>query len=168
MGRTMWVKCETGGSESHKQQAATRPFPPVSILPKTNSQRDQMATQPHKYTAATSNTHTIWYKLKHKYTWTSHGCVICSSNASATVMIKSGGTACKHNKARICLGSNWPPHQSVRVGTDAGFISLLLCPTSNCNYMSYRDTCVNVGHACADQMIYVEILMIYEEMKDRQ
>lgn len=78
-GRTMWVKCETGGSESHKQQAATRPFPPVSILPKTNSRRDQMATQPHKYTAATSNTHTIWYKLEHKYTWTSRGRVICST-----------------------------------------------------------------------------------------
>lgn len=35
--RTMWVKAETGGREPHKQQAARGPYPPVSILPKTNS-----------------------------------------------------------------------------------------------------------------------------------
>lgn len=35
--KTMWVKAETGGKESHKQQASGGPFPPVSIRSKTNS-----------------------------------------------------------------------------------------------------------------------------------
>lgn len=94
-----------------------------------------MATQPHKYTAATSNTHTIWYMRTHKYTWTqSHSCVICSSDVNVTLTIKVS-PPCKHNKAWICLNSSWPPHQSIHVKADARIISLHLCSISNSNYV---------------------------------
>lgn len=114
-----------------------------------------MATQWYKYTTSTSNTDMIWYTLMQKYTWTSHGYIICSIKVNIMLMIKPEW---------ICLSYNWRLDQSLHTTAEVCFVFfqiLFICASVlhsyNCNYVFKLLLCCSTGVRAWKSGVYVLI-----------